>query len=472
MNPNHAAYLATLIVGLAFCISSSATKNETESKMPFPTGRAFLFRLTLTDKCHNPYTLDNPKEFLSVRSLNRRLRQDLALDSTDLPVSPQYLRLIGAQGVHILGKSKWNNSVLVSAVDSSVAVSLHSLSFVKSVRLVGMTPDSILPSRRVDCKESFNPWDSVPQSVYGASQRQMDMLHGTRLHEAGFRGKGMLIAVVDGGFMNVDRIKTFCNTRIYGTRDFVNPQVGHFYSASDHGTKTFSAMAVCRPHIYVGTAPDAAYLLARSENVQSESPAEEDYWAEAVEWADSLGADIVNSSLGYHAFDDKRMNYSYSQQDGLTAYISRTASRLADKGMVLVNSAGNDGMRSWKRINFPADARDIITVGAVDLDGENASFSSIGPTADGRVKPDVMAPGSPTAVVDGRGNISHDMGTSFSAPLVCGLVACLWQALPGKTARQIIQLVRQSGSNAATPNNIYGYGIPDFWKAYQKGLSE
>ena len=166
------------------------------------------------------------------------------------------------------------------------------------------------------------------------------------------------------------------------------------------------------------------------------------------------------------------MNYSYSQQDGLTAYISRTASRLAAKGMVLVNSAGNDGMRSWKRINFPADAKDIITVGAVDLDGENASFSSIGPTADGRVKPDVMAPGSPTAVVDGRGNISHDMGTSFSAPLVCGLVACLWQALPGKTAKQIIQLVRESGSNASTPNNIYGYGIPDFWKAYQKGLSE
>ena len=298
------------------------------------------------------------------------------------------------------------------------------------------------------------------------------MLNGIKLHEAGFRGKGKLIAVVDGGFMNVDRIKSFYNVRIYGTKDFVNPRVGEFYSTSDHGTKTFSAMSVNRPHVYVGTAPDAAYLLARSENVQTESSAEEDYWAEAVEWADSIGADIISSSLGYHAFDDKRNDYCYRQQDGLTAFISCTASRLAKKGIVLVNSAGNDGMRSWKRINFPGDARDILTVGAVDANGENASFSSIGPTADGRIKPDVMAQGSPTAVIDGRGNISHDMGTSFSTPLVAGLVACLWQALPEKNAFQIIQLVKDSGSNASNPDNIYGYGIPDFWKAYHEGKAK
>ncbi|MGI6222839.1 MAG: S8 family peptidase [Prevotella sp.] len=471
MNLNHISLL-TVLFGLIFSIHLSASEWNIDSKIPSPTGRLYLYRVSLIDKADSPYRLDKPQEFLSERSLSRRLRQGISVDSTDLPVSPRYLRKISSQKVKVLGKSKWNNTVLVSVSDSAEVATLKALPFVKAVKLVQVTPDSIQLSRRSDYKESFNSWDSIKGNSYGASFKQIEMLNGIRLHEAGFRGKGMLITVVDGGFMNVDRIKTFCDIRIYGTRDFVKPQVGEFFSASDHGTKTLSAMAVNQPHIYIGTAPDAAYLLARSENVQTESLVEEDYWAEAVEWADSMGTDIINSSLGYHSFDDKSMNYKYSQQDGITAYISQTASRLADKGIILVNSAGNDGMRSWKRINFPADARNILTVGAVDAGLENAAFSSIGPSADGRIKPDVMAQGSPAAVIDGRGNISHDMGTSFSTPLVCGMVACLWQALPQKTAKQIIQLVRNSASNIATPDNIYGYGIPDFWKAYQEGISK
>ena len=185
-----------------------------------------------------------------------------------------------------------------------------------------------------------------------------------------------------------------------------------------------------------------------------------------------MGVDIISSSLGFHAFDNPADNYRLSQLDGRTAMVSRTASMLAGKGMVLVNSAGNDGMASWKKINVPADAADIITVGAVTPDRRNASFSSIGPTADGRVKPDVMAPGSPTAVITGRGTIIKDVGTSFAAPLVAGLTACLWQALPDKTAYDIIRLVRGSADNNAAPDNIYGYGIPNFWKAYLTGRHE
>lgn len=181
------------------------------------------------------------------------------------------------------------------------------------------------------------------------------------------------------------------------------------------------------------------------------------------------GVDVINSSLGYHDFDDASTSHRYAEQDGQTALISHTASMLADKGIVCVNSAGNDGMGTWKRINFPADAKDIITVGSVNPQGVNAPFSAVGPTADGRIKPDVMAMGSPTSVITGRGSIINDNGTSFSSPLVAGMVACLWQAFPHKSARQIIKLVRLAGNNQQHPDNIYGYGVPDFWKAYLTG---
>lgn len=228
-------------------------------------------------------------------------------------------------------------------------------------------------------------------------------------------------------------------------------------------------MATDLPGVFIGTAPDASYLLIRCEDRQTESVAEEDYWAEAVEYADSMGVDVINSSLGYHDFDDKSTNHRYADMDGETTLISHTASMLAGKGIVLVNSAGNDGMGTWKKINFPADAKRIITVGSVTPMGVNAAFCGVGPTQDGRIKPDVMAYGSPTSVISGRGTIVDEMGTSFSAPLVAGLVACLWQALPNKSASELIDLVIASGNNVATPNNIYGYGVPDFWKAYNAG---
>ena len=298
------------------------------------------------------------------------------------------------------------------------------------------------------------------------------MLGGVSMHDRGFRGRGMTVAVLDGGFMNADRIPCLKEARVAGWRDFVVPRSESVFKEMDHGTKVLSTMAVNVPGVFVGTAPEATYLLLRCEDSRTESLAEEDYWAAAAEYADSAGVDIISSSLGFHAFDTPSDNYRLSQLDGRTAMISRTASMLADKGIVLVCSAGNDGMASWKKINVPADATDIITVGAVTPDRRNASFSSIGPTADGRVKPDVMALGSPTAVITGRGTIIKDVGTSFSTPVVAGLVACLWQALPGLTAKDIIRLVRDSADNRSTPDNIYGYGIPDFRKAYQEGRAE
>ena len=298
------------------------------------------------------------------------------------------------------------------------------------------------------------------------------MLQGQRLHNIGLRGKGMTIAVLDGGFQNVNVIPAFMRGNIIGTKDFVYPNSPFFYQETDHGTKVLSAMAANIPNVLIGTAPEARYWLLRCEDQQTEQPVEEDYWAMAAEFADSAGVDIISSSLGYNDYDDAPDYYHQRDLDGQTALISRTASMLAKKGIILVNSAVNSGMGPWKKISFPADANDILTVGAVNMVKKNAPFSGVGPTQDGRVKPDVMALGSPASLISGRGSIIRDMGTSFSTPLVAGLVACLWQALPEKTALEIIELVRQTGSNAKDPDNIFGYGIPNFWRAYMIGKVE
>jgi subtilisin family serine protease len=228
-------------------------------------------------------------------------------------------------------------------------------------------------------------------------------------------------------------------------------------------------MAANEPQILVGTAPEARYWLLRCEDQQTEQPVEEDYWTIAAEFADSAGVDIISSSLGYNEYDEGRGSYRLRDLDGQTALISRTASMLAQKGIILVNSAGNLGMGPWKKITFPADANDILTVGAVNIDRKNAPFCGVGPTQDGRVKPDVLALGSPASLISGRGTVIRDMGTSFSTPIVAGLVACLWQALPNKTAKEIINLVRQTSSQYQEPDNIYGYGLPNFWRAYMIG---
>ena len=344
--------------------------------------------------------------------------------------------------------------------------------FVKDVRRVWVSPDSIERKRpRTTYHTEFNKWDNIDNNPDGVTYEQLEMLGGNRLHRHGYRGKGMVIAVLDGGFMNADVIPAITKVRQLGFADFTLPiNQESIFHGIDHGTMVLSTMAVNEPGMFMGTAPDAAYWLLRCEDTQTETMAEEDYWAAAVEFADSAGVDIINSSLGYHRFDDPSQNYDYCQLDGLSAMISRTASMLSRKGIILVNSAGNDGMGPWKKINVPADAMDIITVGAVSANGINAAFSSIGPTADGRVKPDVMAMGSPTSVITGRGIISKDIGTSFSAPLVAGMIACLWQAFPDKTALEIMEMVRNGGSRASCPDNIYGYGIPDFWSIYNKEL--
>ncbi len=436
----------------------------------FPGGRCMMYRLYLRDKDlqHTPFSVNRPEQFLSARSIERRKRQGLPVDVTDLPIAPAYLDSVSRTGIEIVGQSKWNNTLLVKIHKEKELNKLNSLSFITKKLKVFSSPDSITERKRSSFRKELNSWESVPIH-YGAAAEQLKSLGGQRIHERGIYGNGMMIAVFDGGFMNVDRIPALHGVKLAGLKDFVVPKSNNIFEEMEHGTMVLSTMAANAPNLYVGVAPEAQYVLVRCEDERTESLAEEDYWASAAEYADSLGVDVINSSLGYHDFDDVKTNHLYWEQDGETALISHTASMCADKGIICVNSAGNDGMGVWKKINFPADAKNILTVGSINEQGKNAAFSAVGPTADGRIKPDVMAYGSPTSVITGRGSIINDNGTSFSSPLIAGMTACLWQALPHKTAKQIIKLVKMAGNNQQHPDNIYGYGVPDFWKAYQTG---
>ena len=471
--------LLTALIGLTNASAASGPK------IRYPGGKYFIYRYTLKDKQGSPYSIDHPSRWLSHKSIERRKRQGLKVDSTDLPVSQRYVRTIlknideigknrkrGSMEWAIIGTSRWNNTVLIRANDTTMLNRLRTLECVSKAECVWTSPDSISRIKKTKAHESFNAWDSIHGTFYGNGREQIEMLGGHRLHGIGMKGKGMTIAVLDGGFQNCDAIPAFQHANIIGVKDFVYPNSPFFYQETDHGTKVLSAMAANEPEVLVGTAPEARYWLLRCEDQQTEQPVEEDYWAMAAEYADSIGADIISSSLGYNDYDDYPDYYHQRDLDGQASLISRSASMLAAKGIILVNSAGNSGMGPWKKIVFPADARDILTVGALNQEKKNAPFSGVGPTQDGRVKPDVMALGSPAALISGRGAIVRDMGTSFSTPIVTGLVACLWQALPGKTAREMIDLVRQASSSYQQPDNIYGYGIPNFWRAYMVGRME
>ena len=471
--------LCYLVVLLVFATSASAASPMTK----YPGGKFYIWRYTFKDKQGVSHSLDHPGRWLSHKSVERRKRQGLALDSTDLPVSHKYLKDIEKAStafIHqdrkkttewaIIGTSRWQNTVLIRSNDTTLLHHLSTLDFIKTSRQVWVSPDSIeRGTPKVKVHERWNPWDSIRGEYYGNGREQIEMLNGHRLHSIGLKGKGMTIAVLDGGFQNCDQIPAFLHANILGAEDFVYPKSQHFYRETDHGTKVLSAMATNEPQILVGTAPEARYWLLRCEDQQTEQSVEEDYWTMAAEYADSAGVDIITSSLGYNEYDGHRGDYRLRDLDGKTAFISRTASMLASKGMILINSAGNLGMGPWKKITFPADAQDILTIGAVNNDKKNAPFCGVGPTQDGRVKPDVMALGSPASLISGRGTVIRDMGTSFSTPIVAGLVACLWQALPNKTAKDIINLVRQTSSQHQEPDNIYGYGIPNFWRAYMIG---
>ena len=423
------------------------------------------YRISLKDKAATEYSLKKPEKYLSAKAIERRRKQNLPIDSTDLPVCRKYIDEIRKQGVKIVVTGKWDNFVTVSCNDTTLIDRIAALPFVLSTEKVWISPGAGKPSMETERDSVLNQPTIHPDSIYGRAITQIQMSNGDKLHEAGFKGQGMTIAVIDAGFHNVDKITAMQNIRILGTKDFVNQQADIF-AESSHGMSVLSCIGMNRPDIMTGTAPEASFWLLRSEDEYSEHLVEQDYWSAAVEFADSVGVDVINTSLGYYSFDAKSKNYKYRDLDGHHALMSRQASHIADKGMILVCSAGNSGAGSWKKITPPGDADNVLTVGAIDKRAVLATFSSVGNTADHRVKPDVVAVGVGSDVIRTDGNQGRANGTSFSSPIMCGMVTCLWQACPTLTAKEVIELVRRSGDRAGFPDNIYGYGVPDMWKAY------
>ena len=432
--------------------------------------KVYKYRVSLKDKVGTTYSIDKPEEFLSKKAIERRNRQQLPVDETDLPVSQVYVDELKATGAKLVTSSKWNNTVVLEVSDTLLMQDISKKSFVTGVKKVWVSLDSIPPRNMKRKKEVKNKVEKT-DCHYGNALRQIEIHGGDSLHAAGFAGNGMHVAVIDAGFYNADEIKFFRKMDLLGTRDFVNPN-SDIYAENAHGLMVLSCMAANSPKVFVGTAPKASYWLLRSEDNDSEQPIEEDYWAAAIEFADSVGVDVVNTSLGYYEFDKGFPAYRYRDLDGHYSLMSHSASMAADKGIVVVCSAGNSGDDPWKKVTPPGDSENVLTVGAVNKNLVNARFSSIGNSADGRIKPDVMAVGVSSVVTGTDGSVSKGNGTSFASPIMCGVVTCFWQACPWLTAKEVIEAVRQVGDRVDYPDNIYGYGVPNLWKAYQKELEK
>ena len=430
--------------------------------------RTYKYRVNLKDKVGTAYSVDKPEEFLSERALARRNRQQLPVDETDLPVSQAYVKELLGTGARLVTTSKWNNTVVLEVKDTLLMDKVASMSFVTQVKKVWTQPDSIPPRNKNRKKEVTN--DVKKSNIfYGKAFQQIHIHGGDSLHAAGFAGKGMHVAIIDAGFYNADKIKFFKKLDLLGTRDFVNPD-SDIYEENSHGMMVLSCMAANKKDVFVGTAPEASYWLLRSEDNDTEQPVEEDYWAAAIEFADSVGVDVVNTSLGYYNFDEGYAPYRYRDLEGHTSLMSHSASMASDKGIVVVCSAGNSGADSWKKVTPPGDAENVLVVGALTKKLINAEFSSIGNTTDGRIKPDVMAIGAPSVVSGTDGTVSRANGTSFASPTMCGVVVCFWQSCPWLTAKEVVKAVQQAGDRADFPDNIFGYGVPNLWKAYQREL--
>lgn len=409
---------------------------------------------------------------LSEKSMARRAKFNIALDETDYPVSKDYIRQIEAKGFPIVAVSRWMNTVVISSPDSSCIPVLKQLSFVKDICLVWKASSLRSASVYKRVNDDLLETASVQENKYNAFDQedgfvtdvQVNMLGLNLLHKEGYTGEGMLIAVIDGGFLGADIIDCFDDLELVGTKNFVNPKAS-VYTASEHGTMVLSTIA-CRNDSFMGTAPDASYLLLCSEDNDSEYPIEEDFWVAAAEYADSFGVDIITSSLGYFVFDDSLLSHTQSQLGKNIIFSSCGAEIGAQKGMMIVCSAGNEGHKTWQNVTSPSDAVSVLCIGAVTDTQERSYFSSYGPFFEGYVKPDVMALGSEVFLYDDRGLCLIGNGTSFATPLIAGMTACLWQSLPYLTTKELSDLIRASADRATSPNAEYGYGIPNAYKAW------
>jgi serine protease AprX len=430
--------------------------------------------IQFTDKGTNPFSISNPSAYLSDRALARRLKYAIVIDSSDLPVTQRYIDSIRMAGsVTILNASKWLNSVSIQTTDAAALAKINSFPFVKSFHPVGARVSQV--RIKTDSTRVIQPKISHRENGitadhfdYGASLAQVHIHNGEFLHNIGLHGENMIIGMLDAGFMNYLTVKAFdsarSNGQILGTWDFVAREAS-VNEDNQHGTECFSTIAANIPGQFVGTAPKASFYLFRSEDAGSENPIEEHNWVCAAERVDSAGGDMISSSLGYSQFDNPAFDHTYADMNGNTTMAAIGADMAAKKGILVVNSAGNEGAGTWGKIITPADGDSVMAVGAVTASGVPANFSSRGPSSDGQVKPDVASVGVSTVIQLPNNTIGTGNGTSFACPNMAGLTACLWQGFPEFNNIQIIDALRRSGSRASDPNDTIGFGIPDVREA-------
>lgn len=427
----------------------------------------YKYRVILKNKGTSGYSINRPEEFLSSKAIARRNKWNIPVNETDLPISSEYIEQIENTGAIVIVKSKWLQTVTVNSSDIYIEDRLKNLPFVKDVVKVGQAIRNTQKARKdmaennLNRNAKFNKSD-IDSTYYGSAWNNINVNNGQILHDQGFKGSGIDIAVIDEGFLDITTNTSLNNIKIKGAKSFIyedkNPYV------ESHGIWVTSCMATNKPGYFVGTAPDANYWLLRTEVATSEYPVEEDYWVAAIEFADSAGVDLVNSSLSYSFHDGPNFNYKWEDMDGKTAMATQGANMAFNKGIFIVNCAGNTS--GW--VGAPADSPNVLTVGAINKSGVIGDFSSFGMTVDGRIKPDVVALGVyPTAVISIDNWSEFRFGTSYSSPIICGLVACLWQAYPKLTNKQLLDIIRKSSDRYNNPEIPYGYGIPNMQKAMQ-----
>ena len=431
--------------------------------------------VAFADKNNSSYNINNPQQFLSQRAINRRTNQGIAITTEDIPVDTAYVNKVAQTGALIMCRSRWFNGVVVRLTNQAQLASINALPFVVSSKPLAKVNS---PKKNIPVAENIASHEKTEATQsdrfdYGLSKNQIYLLNGQCLHNQGYDGTGMQIAVIDEGFYQAPNITVFDtlwhNHQVIANHDFFTGDTIAYSNSvlGGHGSEVLSCIAANYSGHMIGTAPYAKFYLLRSEIDSTEKIIEEYQWVCAIEYADSAGADIVNSSLGYTTFDDATQNHTWADLNGRTSVASISATMAARRGMITCVAAGNEGGSSWEKISVPADADSILAVGAVDANGAYAYFSSVGNSADGRIKPDVAAEGYGTFISYTNNNIAAANGTSFASPTMAGMVACLWQANPTKTNMQLITAIKQSASQYATPDSLLGYGIPDFCVADQ-----
>lgn len=419
--------------------------------------------------------LANPLTMLTQRALDRRTAQNISLDVTDVPVEQSYItQIAAANGITVMAKSRWMNALHIRGTQTNIQA-LTNLSFVNYVTFAN---HSLNPGGRISQNNKISAVNKQFETQviynYGGAQNQIEMLNGHLLHQQNYTGQGKVIAVLDSGFLGVDTAIPFqnliTNNQILGGYNFPDQNTNYF-SRHNHGSNVLSTMGAFAEGQLVGTAPNAKYYLFITEDINSENPVEESYWVEGAELADYYGADVINSSLGYFGYDNPNYSHQYDDMTGNKTFSSRGANMAFNKGIVVVISAGNSGATSEPHIGTPADATGALTIGAVNSLEQYATFSSIGPSYDGRVKPDVCAKGLGTTVCSPSGTIYNSNGTSFSSPVIAGMAATFWSAVPNLTAQQVVQFIKQSSDNYNNPTIQKGYGIPDFQLALTTALN-